>query len=164
MRHLLRFILVIAGTSALAAARVEASSDVLEVVIANGPHAGKYQTPGSDLICMNAPKKNMYAATWMNLDEVVEEMSGVKVEKKKSSSAMHSASIRVLNPNDPGAKRGDVNVELRNQDATKNTYQLKSVPLTLTTNGKAVEISFRGKTNDGIELRVTARCSEMEKM
>jgi hypothetical protein len=89
----------------------------------------------------------------------------MKDENKKNNSAMHSASIRVLNPSDPGAKRGDVNVGLRNQGATKNaSYQLKSVPLTLTTHGKGVEISFHGKTNDGIELRVTAKCSEMEEM
>jgi hypothetical protein len=164
MSHLVRSILAIACASVLAG-RVEASPDVLEAVIVNGPNAGTYQTPGSDLICMNSPKNNTYAATWMNLDEPIKDVFGVQGAKKSASKAMNSASIRVLNPNDPGAKLGDVSVGLRDPDATKNSsYELKSVPLTLTTKGKGAEISFQGKTKDGIELRVTAKCSEMVEM
>ena len=165
MRHFV-FVLLVASAGVLSAARVEASVDVLEAVIANGPDAGTYRTPDSDLICMNSPKNNTYAATWTNLDEVVKDMYGVQGESKKSpSKTLNSASIRVLNPNDPGAKLGDVNVGLRDPDATKNnSYNLKSVPLTLTIKGKGAEILFQGKTKDGIELRVTAQCSEMVEM
>ncbi len=163
MPHLVRSILVVAVACILAAARAETPSDVLEAVIANGPNAGTYQTPESELICMNSPKNDIYAATWMNLDEAVKDVFGAQAENKKgNSNAMHSASIRVLNPNDPAAKVGDVNVDLRNQDATKNSsYELKSVPITLTIKGKGAELSFDGKTKDGIQLRVIAKCSEM---
>jgi hypothetical protein len=165
MPHLVWSVLLIAGASVLAAARVEAASDVLEAVIANGPYAGTYRTPDSDLICMNSPANNMYAATWTNLDEVVKDVFGAQGEKKTNQSAMHSASIRVLNPKDPGAKLGDVSLDLRNPDATKNAlYELKSVPISLTTKGKGADISFDGKTKDGIQLRVTAKCSEMVQM
>ena len=106
MRHLVRSILFIASVSVLAAARVEASPDVLEAVIANGPDAGTYRTPESDLTCMNSPKNDIYAATWKNLDEVIKGMYGAQGETKKSvSKTLDSASIRVLNPNDPGANR-----------------------------------------------------------
>ena len=156
------FVLFVASASILAASHVDAA-DVLEAVIANGPDAGTYRTPESDLICMNSPNNNMYAATWSNLDDVVKDMYGPQGESKKvDAKVLNSASIRVLNPNDPGAKLGDVNVGMRNQDATKNrSYELKSVPITLTVKGKEAEISFDGKTKDGIQLRVTAKCSEM---
>ena len=166
MPHLVWSILCIAGASVFSSARVDASPDVLEAVIANGPYAGTYLTPGSDLICMNSPTNNLYAATWTNLDEVIKGVFGPKAQNKNSDpSAMHSASIRVLNPNGPGVKLGDVSIDLRNQDATKDTlYEVKSVPLTLTTQGKGAVISFDGKSKDGIELRVTAKCAEMVQM
>ena len=63
------------------------------------------------------------------------------------------------------ARIGDVSVGLRDPDASKNSsYELKSVPITLTIKGKGAEISFDGKTKDGIQLRVTAKCSEMVQM
>ena len=95
------FVLLVASASVLVASRVEAA-DVLQAVIANGPDAGTYQTPESDLICMNSPSNNMYAATWANLDEVSQRrIRRAGREQEGRSKAMNSASIRVLNPNDP---------------------------------------------------------------
>ena len=37
-------------------------------------------------------------------------------------------------------------------------------PLTLSMKGKGAEITFEGKTKDGIQLRVTAKCLDVEKM
>ena len=105
--------LVTAGASLLAAAGVEDPPDVLEVVIVNGPHAGTYKTPGSELICMNAKLQHVYAATWTNLDEVIQDVYGAEGKNKPddpNAMALNSASISVANPDDPGAKQGDVNV------------------------------------------------------
>jgi hypothetical protein len=38
------------------------------------------------------------------------------------------------------------------------------VPVTLTTKGKGVEMSFDGKTKEGVGLRVNAKCSEVENL
>jgi len=34
----------------------------------------------------------------------------------------------------------------------------------MTMKGKSAEITFQGKTKDGIELRVTAKCSDVEEL
>jgi PAS domain S-box-containing protein len=38
------------------------------------------------------------------------------------------------------------------------------VPVSLTIKGAGAEISFQGKTKDGVQLQVTAKCSTMEEM
>jgi hypothetical protein len=38
-------------------------------------------------------------------------------------------------------------------------YKVTDVPVTLTTKGKGVEMSFDGKTKEGVGLRVNAFCS-----
>lgn len=166
MSHRVRSILIIAGASILAA-RAEAAPDVLEVVIANGPHAGTYQTPGSDLICMRSTEHHIYAATWANLDDVIKDVYGAEGESKPANSmTLAAASISVANPDDAGAKLGDVKVEIRDPSPNKKngSYAVDSAPLTLTIHGKGADISFQGKTKDGIQLRVTAKCSVMEQM
>ena len=168
MSYLVRSMLVIAGASLFAAAGVEPPPDVLsQVVIVNGPHAGTYKTPGSELICMRARQHHIYAATWTNLDEVVKDLYGVDGNNKPddaSEMALNIASISVSNPDDPGAKQGDVNVALVDRGKKQISYKVDAVPLSLTIKGEGAEISFEGKTKDGIQLRVTAKCSKMEEM
>ena len=35
-------------------------------------------------------------------------------------------------------------------------------PITLTRNGKTADLAFQGRTKDGIQLRVTAKCLHVE--
>jgi hypothetical protein len=43
-------------------------------------------------------------------------------------------------------------------------YSVDQAPLTLSLKGTGAEITFEGKTKGGIQLRVTATCSSVEKM
>ncbi len=167
MPYLVRSMLAFAGASLLGAAGVEAPQDVLEVVIVNGPHAGTYKTPGSDLICVRAKQQHIYGATWMNLDEVLKDVYGAEGKNKPdqpNAISLNSASISVSNPDDPGAKQGDVDVGLVDRSKKLFSYKVDAVPVSLTIKGEGAEISFQGKTKDGVQLQVTAKCSTMEEM
>ncbi|MEQ1562735.1 MAG: hypothetical protein ABL935_04995 [Nitrospiraceae bacterium] len=43
-------------------------------------------------------------------------------------------------------------------------YSVDQAPLTLSMKDTGAEITFEGKTKDGIQLRVTAKCSDVAKM
>ncbi|MEP6509735.1 MAG: hypothetical protein ABJC63_16020 [Gemmatimonadales bacterium] len=160
MSHLIRSILVIAGASALAALPVQAQSDVIEVVVMNGPHAGKYRQ-ASEVSCIHYKKQQIYAATWTNLDDQINTQFGKATQARNNANEMTTAAVNILNPDDPGAKYGELRIAFgRGKQAIK--YSVARAPLKLTIKGEGAEIVSEGKTKDGIQLRVTGRCSKVE--
>jgi hypothetical protein len=151
MSVLARTILVIVGTCALCTAGVRASPNVLEVVVGNGPFAGSYKLPESEIICLHAKKQKIYSAAW----------KGFNVHDAKS---IAEAGISVSNPDDAGAKHGDVRIAFGDQGRKPTVFSINQSPLTLTIKGKGAELAFQGKTTDGIQLRVAAQCLDVEEM
>lgn len=49
-------------------------------------------------------------------------------------------------------------------DKKPTVYSVDQAPLTLSMKDTGAEITFEGKTKDGIQLRVTAKCSDVAKM
>ena len=145
---------MIAACSLLVAAvRAQSAPDVIEVVVMNGPHAGTYTTPSSETICAHYKAMKWTFATWRGFEAA---------DPKKLS----SAAIKVLNPEQAGPKRGDVQIAFGTEPGKKVVadYKVTDVPVTLTTKGKGAEMSFDGKTQEGVGLRVTAKCSELENL
>ena len=138
-------VLVVAAY-ALAAAQTE---NTLEIVVGNGPHAGTYKPPAESIICMDYKKEKRYFATWKDFDA-------------HDAKAIAEAGINVLNPDDTGPKHGEVRIAFGDPNKKPTVYSADRVPLTMTMKGKSAEITFQGKTKDGIELRVTAKCSDVE--
>lgn len=68
---------------------------MLEIVIGNGPHTGTYKLSNSSVMCMRFKQQKQLTAVYMDFDGS---------EPKKIS----EAGINILNPDDAGAKRGDV--------------------------------------------------------
>jgi hypothetical protein len=151
VRLILTLILVITGASALAAACIQAPPNVLEVVVVNGPLAGTYKPPTSEIICLHAKKEKRYTATWKDLNA-------------HDAKAIAEAGINVSNPEDAGAKHGEVRIAFGDPDKKTTVYSVDQAPLTLTMKGKGAEITFEGKTKEGIQLRVTAKCSDVEEL
>lgn len=151
MSVLARTILVIVGACALCSAGVRASPNVLEVVVGNGPLAGSYKPPVAEVICLHAKKQKVYSAAW----------KGFNVHDAK---AIAEAGISVANPDEAGAKYGDVRIAFGDQDKRPTVYNVNQAPLTLTIKGKGAEVAFQGKTKDGIQLRVAAQCLDVEEM
>jgi hypothetical protein len=149
MLHLVRSILVIVGASALTTGTIQVPENVLEVVVVNGPFAGTYKPPTKDVICYHNKKEKIYTATWKDFNA-------------HDAKAIDSAGINVSNPDDAGAKRGDVRITFGDPGQKPTMYSVYQEPLTLTIKGKGSEIAFQGQTKDGIQLRVNAKCLDVD--
>jgi hypothetical protein len=88
----------------------------------------------------------------------------------KDPKKVGEAGINILNPEEAGAKRGNVLVNFGgrgDKSAAKYSISIPADspgPLTVTRTGKAADLTFQGKTKDGISIRVTARCPEVEEL
>jgi len=129
-RHV-RALVLVAGSSLLAAASLAQSSpDAIVVVVLNGPHAGTYKTPLSDTICAHYKEMKWTFATWRDFEAP---------DGKK----MTTAAIKVSNPEQAGPKRGDVQVSFGAPPGKTSgaSYEVKDAPVTLTIKGKGAELS-----------------------
>ena len=148
MPHLVRSILVVAGASVMAAARPQAPPNVLDLVVVNGPFTGTYRPPTSEVVCMHSKKDRIYTAAWRDFNP-------------HSTRAVGEAGINVSNPDDPGPKVGEVLISFGERDKNPTVFRVDPAPITLTIKGKGAEISFQGKTKEGIQLRVSAKCLDV---
>lgn len=153
MPHLLHMILalVITSTTTLATAGVQDPPNVLEIIVRNGPLAGTYKPPTEEVICLHAKKEKRYTAAWKDFNA-------------QDAKAISEAGINVSNPDDAGAKHGEVRIAFGDPNKKPTVYSVDQAPLTLSLKGTGAEITFEGKTKDGIQLRVTAKCLDVEKM
>src|SRR3954465_2984695 len=130
------------GIAAPATARARSQRNVLEVVVGNGPLAGTYKPPTSEVVCMHAKQQKMYTAAFKDF-------------APKGGKSLSEAGINVTNLDVTGAKRGDIRIAFGDPDKKGTVYSAEQVPLTLTPTAKGAEIAFVGKTKQGIELRIT---------
>ena len=136
---------------ALPLSAAQAPLNVLEIVVANGPLAGTYTPPAAEVICLHAKKQHRYSAAWKDFSP-------------KGAKAMAEAGINVSNPDDAAAKQGEVRVAFGDGAGKPVVYSAEAVPLTMTPRGKGMDITFDGKTRDGIGLRIKASCQDVEQL
>lgn len=127
------------------------AENTLEIVVGNGPHAGTYKPPADTVICLHAKKQKRYSAAWKGFNT-------------HDAKAIGEAGVNVSNPDDAGAKQGEVRIAFGDPDKKPTAYSVDQAPLTLKKTSTGAEITFQGKTKDGIQLRVTAKCSDVEEM
>ncbi len=153
MPHATRPVLLVTVTLLLGAQALAAvpATNMLEIVVGNGPHPGTYNPPGESIICLHAKQQKRYSAAWKDFDA-------------HDAKAIAEAGINVSNPDEAGAKQGEVRIAFGDPDKKPTVYSVNQAPLTLTKTGKGAEITFKGKTKDGIQLRVTAKCVDVEEM
>ncbi|MBA2484801.1 MAG: hypothetical protein H0V35_01645, partial [Nitrospira sp.] len=96
-------------------------------------------------------KEKRYTAAWKDFNV-------------QDAKAITEAGINVANPDDAGAKHGEVRIAFGDPDKNPTVYSVDPASLTFTKTGTGAEITFQGKTKEGIQLRVTARCSDVEEM
>ncbi len=147
------FLMIAAGSLLAAAVRAQSAPDTIEVVVLNGPHAGTYKTPASETICAHYKAMKWTFATWRG-------------NEAPDSKKLSAAAIKISNPEQAGPKRGDVQIAFGTEPGQKVVadYNVMDVPVTLATKGKGVEMSFDGRTKEGVGLRVNAKCSEVENL
>ena len=152
-----RLIVVFAGASALSVAALAyaGADNTLEIVIGGGPNAGTYKPPASATSCIHFKQQKQFTAVFKDFDA-------------SDLSKVGEAGLNVLNPDDPGPRRGAVLVAFGARADTRALRYSISIPgdsagpITLSRNGKTADLAFQGKTKDGISIRVTARCLDVE--
>ena len=149
MNQLIRSALVLTGAISLAAARTHALPNPWTVVVGNGPFAGTYKAKADEVICMHTKSPKMLASSFRDFDA-------------KDAKALGEGGIKVDDPDAPGAKKGDLHVAFGDDKKRSVTYDVYAVPITVTPKGKGAEISGAGKTKDGVSIRITASCAEIE--
>jgi hypothetical protein len=151
MKQVIRSALILAGATALAAARTHAAPNPWSVVVGNGPYAGTYKAKAEEVLCLHSKDPKMYAASFRDFSA-------------KDAHALGEGGIKVDNPDVPGPKTGDLHVAFGHDKKRSVVYDVYSVPITFTPKGKGADIAGAGKTRDGIAIRITASCVEVETM
>jgi hypothetical protein len=153
-----RLFVAVAGVLGVAAMAYAAPPDnTLEIVIGNGPNAGTYKPPVATIICAHFKQQKQFTAVYKDFDA-------------SDSKKIGEAGINVTNPDESGPRRGDVLVAFgARTDKRALRYSISipgdSVgPLTLTRSGKNADLAFQGKTKDGISIRVTAKCLDVDEL
>jgi hypothetical protein len=145
------------GAAALLAQTPAPGDNLMEFVIGNGPHAGTYKLQPSGVMCMHLKQLNQVAAAFKDFDE-------------RDLKKIGEAGINIVNPDEAGPKRGNVLVGFGargDKSATRYSVSIpgeSAGPITLIRNGKVFDLAFQGRTKEGISLRVTARCLELEEL
>ena len=154
-----RLFVALAGASALAVAALASATpdNTLEIVIGGGPNAGTHRPPASGTSCMYFKQQKQFTAVFKDFDAT---------DLKK----VGEAGINVTNPDASGPKRGDVLVAFGARDDKRALRYSISIPgdsagpITLTRSGKTADLAFQGKTKDGVSIRVTAKCLDVEEL
>lgn len=139
-------------TSLLAQA---AAPNTMQVVVTGGPHAGTYAPPGTETICMRV-KGKQFSVGYRNMSA-------------HDAKMLSEAGLQIDNPDDAGAKRGNVRIAFGDPDKSPTVYAIDVPhdgpgPLTLTTGASSADVAFQGKTKDGIAVRITVHCLDIERL
>jgi hypothetical protein len=149
MKQPIRSALILAGAASLAAARAHAVPNPWTVVVGNGPYAGTYKAKAEEVMCFHTKEPKMLAASFRDFDA-------------KDAHALGDGGIKVDDPDVSGPKTGDLHVAFGDDKKRSVVYDVYGAPITITPKGKGAEISGAGKTKDGVAIRITASCVEIE--
>jgi hypothetical protein len=139
---------------ALSSARGQTDTGI-EIAITGGQHAGTYKLPEANTVCLHVKSRRHFSAAYKD----------VAASDPKQVS---EAGFNVFNPDDPGPKRGQINIRF-GDPASKRPAPIEfSIPadskgsLTLTRSGKSATLTFQGQTKDGTTLQVRAHCAAVD--
>jgi hypothetical protein len=141
---------VLATLATLTSAPAAAAENEVSVVVASGPHAGKYGSK-VDVICFHSKSQEIFAGTY-------------KDWKAQGARSFRTGGIRVYKPDVAGAKFGELVVSFGASDKPGTEYLVTRIPVTLTVKGNRADIAGEGATKDGIQVRVSASCPDVTQL
>ena len=152
-----RFAWSLCGTllTALAAGGTAAqAANSLELIIADGPHAGSYSLPTANIACMNVKARKQFSAAY-------------KDTNAKDAKMVSGVGVNVFNSDDLGARRGEINIRFGDPEEKRPaTYETPvsrdSKGFTFTRKGAVIEVGFEGRAQSGTKLRLTAHCTDID--
>lgn len=150
MRAISKAVALWALGAAGAIAAASAPQNLITVVVSDGPFAGTYTAEAT--ACLHVKDRDTLGCGWKQFathpkTKTLEE-AGIQVDTVSRG---------------PGARTGDVIVKfLDGSGDTMHDYSLSNVPMTLSRNGTVQQLSFEGKTREGMRMRVTGILVEIE--
>ena len=150
MRAISKAITVWALGAACALQAASAPQNVITVVVSDGPFAGTYTADATG--CLHVKDRNTLGCGYKQFathpkTKTLEE-AGIQVDTVSRG---------------PGARTGDVIVKfLDGSGDTLHDYSLTNVPMTFSRNGNVQQLSFEGRTKEGVRMRVTGLIVEVE--
>jgi hypothetical protein len=152
MERLVRAAFAIGGIAVLSVAQRYANPNSWSVVVDDGPNAGAYiARVGDDISCFHYKKRQMLSATFRNYEAA-------------NARTIAQGRIEIDDSDAAGSKSGDLNVAFGSSTKFSAIYNVYKVPITITSKGKRVELTGSGKTEDGIQIRITTSCAEVEQL
>ena len=151
MNQLIRSALVLAGAAGLAAARPSTPAGSETIVVTGGPYAGTYQVRAERLLCFYAKDGDVYGATFLD-------------EKASTPRSLYQGGIVVDKPYVAGAKIGALHAKFGSDPKQSISYDVYSVPVTMTLKGKGADVAGVAKTKEGVTLRITASCQSTDQL
>ncbi len=150
MRAICQVMILWAFGAVCAIQAASAPQNVITIVVSDGPFAGTYTA--DDTACLHVKDRNTLGCGWK------------KFAEHPKTKTLEEAGIQVDTVSrGPGARTGDVIVKfLDGIGETIHDYSVSNVPLTLTRNGNVQQISFDGKTTDGVRMRVTGTIVQVD--
>jgi hypothetical protein len=150
MRAICKVMILWAFGAVCAIQAASAPQNVITIVVSDGPFAGTYTA--DDTACLHVKDRNTLGCGWK------------KFAEHPKTKTLEEAGIQVDTVSrGPGARTGDVIVKfLDGIGETVHDYSVSNVPLTLTRNGNVQQISFDGKTKDGVRMRVTGTIVQVD--
>jgi hypothetical protein len=144
MQHAARYLASLAALLCAISPAFAASSSLV-IVVGNGAFAGTYNLDPKAVFCFHSVKQRVYSAVWKDYNP-------------PNAKAIAEAGIQVINPDAPGPKVGSVQITFGDPAKAAAVYKISAQPLSLSVSGSKGDITFQGKTKDGISIRVTAAC------
>lgn len=152
-RSITTFSLVLLAAFAPASPGAGESADSMTIVIGGGSHAGTYKLPAANIMCMLSNSGSSFSAAYKDMEA-------------RKPNMISGAGINVDHVDGSGPKTGEINITFGDPEE-KGDFTLEArVPdkgkhgFTYSKSGKAVTVSFDGRTNDGVELHVKAHCDD----
>lgn len=141
------FILSISQPFALAA-------NTIEIILKGGPHAGMYTLSAQNIACMSMKSRKQFSAAY-------------KDPQARDAKSVSGAGINVFNPDDAGARRGEINIRFGDPDekhpaAYGTAISRDSTGFSFTKKGAGVEMAFDGQTKNGMKLHMSAICTDID--
>jgi hypothetical protein len=152
-RSILACSLVLLGAFASPSPDARSEADSMTIVIGGGSHAGTYKLPAANVVCMLTQSGMHFSAAYKDMEA-------------RKPNMISGAGINVDHVDGSGPKTGEINVTFGDPDEMGGFTLEARVPdkgkhgFTYSKSGKAVAVSFDGRTNDGVELHVKAHCDD----
>jgi hypothetical protein len=127
-----------------------ASQNVITVVVSDGPFAGTYTADTT--ACLHVKDRNTLGCGWKQF------------ASHPKTKTLEEAGIQVDTVSrGPGARTGDVIVKfLDGSGDVMHDYSVSNVPMTFSRNGDVQQLSFEGKTKEGVRMRVTGIIAQVD--